>query len=85
METCSLTNSMYAALVVSIWSEMEHFLKDIVSLCYRALKKRDGALRRTQKFCEDSLARQQPKVTLDSCIKELRLEFHTSLWGSRLP
>ena len=31
METCRLTNSMYAALVVSIWSEMEHFLKDVVS------------------------------------------------------
>lgn len=37
-EECSnnleLTNNMYAALIVSIWSEIEHFLKDIVRACY---------------------------------------------------
>ena len=31
--TCELTNNMYAALIVSIWSEMEHFLKLIVRAC----------------------------------------------------
>jgi len=32
-ETCRLTNSMYAALVVSLWSEMEHFLRSVLSVC----------------------------------------------------
>ncbi|MGO9115515.1 MAG: hypothetical protein ACLP9L_40410 [Thermoguttaceae bacterium] len=72
METCLLTNAMYAALAVSIWSEMEHFLKDVVSLCYQALEKRKTALQKTQKFCEDTLAGMQPKATLGSCIKALK-------------
>lgn len=72
METCRLTNSMYAALVVSIWSEMEHFLKDVVLLCYQALEKRKTALQETLKFCEDSLAGRKPKVKLASCIRALK-------------
>lgn len=76
MKTCHLTNSMYAALVVSIWSEMEHFLKDIVSLCRKARGNRRKALQKTQQFCKDSLARKlsnaTQKTTLNSCIKALK-------------
>jgi len=71
-ETCRLTNLMYAALVVGIWAEMEHFLKDIVITCYQALEKRRKALELTLKFCKDSLADSQPNVTLDCCVKALR-------------
>lgn len=43
-ETCRLTNSMYAALVVSIWSETERFLKSIISICFEA----DGKLKKNK-------------------------------------
>lgn len=33
-QTVSLTNSLYAALVVSIWSEMESFLKRLIFVIY---------------------------------------------------
>jgi len=71
-QTCDLTNAMYAALVVSIWSEMERFLKDTVLLCYRALEKRKGALQQAQTFCEDSLAGKKPDATLRRCISALK-------------
>ncbi|MBW1669070.1 MAG: hypothetical protein JRJ66_13675 [Deltaproteobacteria bacterium] len=38
-QACRVTNSMYAALVVSMWSEMESFLRSIVSICSEALEK----------------------------------------------
>jgi len=76
LETWHLTNSMYAALAVSIWSEMEHFLKGVLSLCYQVLEKKKRALEETQKFCEDSLAgklsRPAQKAKLESCIKALK-------------
>ena len=72
MKTCRLTNAMYAALVVSIWSEMEHFLKDVVLHCYQALEKRKKAIQTMQKFCEATLAGTQTKATLGSCIKALK-------------
>jgi hypothetical protein len=57
---------------VGIWSEMEHFLKDVVRVCYRALEKRRRALEKTMQFCKDSLEREQPKETLDDCMKALK-------------
>ena len=33
IRTCDLTNNMYAALIVSIWSEMERFLKRLIPPC----------------------------------------------------
>ncbi len=36
INTRELTNNMYAALIVSIWSEMEYFLKSLVRTCYTA-------------------------------------------------
>jgi len=71
-ETCRLTNSMYAALIVSIWSEMEHVLKTVTMISYQALGKRKKALLMTQKFCEDSLAGKRPSTTLDGCVKALQ-------------
>ncbi|MBW2149369.1 MAG: hypothetical protein JRI22_20415 [Deltaproteobacteria bacterium] len=40
-QTCRVTNSMYAALVVSMWSKMESFLKSIVSICSEALERQE--------------------------------------------
>lgn len=36
INTREITNNMYAALIVSIWSEMESFLKSLVRACYTA-------------------------------------------------
>jgi hypothetical protein len=72
LETCRLTSTMYAALIVGIWSEMEHFLKSVVRLCYQALDKRRIALTTTKRFCEDSLAEKKPTDTLESCIKAMK-------------
>lgn len=36
INTRELTNNMYAALIVSIWSEMESFFKSLVRACYTA-------------------------------------------------
>jgi hypothetical protein len=38
-ETCRVSNSMYAALVVSIWSGIENFLKSLVSICSETFRK----------------------------------------------
>lgn len=70
-ETCRVTNSMYAALVVSIWSQMETFLKSLASICTEASGKRIDILMEVQKFCEDSQKGEDPKTTLDDCIKAL--------------
>ena len=70
-ETCRVTNSMYAALVVAMWSKIESFLKSMVSICSDALGKHNEILETVKKFCEDSLQREKPNVTLDHCIKAL--------------
>ncbi|RLC33885.1 hypothetical protein DRH14_04150 [Candidatus Shapirobacteria bacterium] len=33
-QACRLTNSMYASMVVSLWSDVEHFLKSLLRTCY---------------------------------------------------
>ena len=40
-QACKVTNAMYAALVVSIWSEMEGFLKKVFSICSEADRKEE--------------------------------------------
>lgn len=57
-QTYGVTNSMCAALVVSIWSKMESFLKSIASICSEALGEREnngdasikGVLKKLKKF-----------------------------------
>lgn len=36
-QTCYLTKSMYAALTVSLWSNVEHLLKNMIDICQGAL------------------------------------------------
>ena len=72
LETCRLTSTMRAALVVAIWSEMEHFLKDCVLLCWRALDKRTKLLRKVQRFCQQSLEAKKTRDSLKACVKALK-------------
>ena len=48
-QNCRLTNSMYASMVVSLWSDVEHFLKSLLQTCklkdawdFGKIKKRFG-------------------------------------------
>jgi hypothetical protein len=72
-ETCRLTNSMYAALVVAMWSDMEHLLKGLVQTCSMALARRDKALKMTIRFCQESLNHKPSKISAKQCIKALRI------------
>ena len=67
----SLTNSMYAALVVSLWSKMEYFLKNMIEVCSKGLKKKEKTLNAVSTFCSDSLNGQLDKTELKKCIKVL--------------
>ena len=44
LQTRNLTNSMYAALVVSLWSRIEDFLKNLVDVCMQARNSREKFL-----------------------------------------
>lgn len=68
-----LTNNMYAALIVSLWSQIESYLKGAVRVVSIAKNRRNRALKETIKFCKDSLAdKETGKATLNSCIKSLK-------------
>lgn len=36
-QTCYLTKSMYAALTVTLWANVEHLLKNMIAICHGAL------------------------------------------------
>lgn len=68
----NLTNSMYAALVVSLWSKMEHFLKNMIAVCCKGLQKKEKALNTVSTFCSESLDKQLDKRKLKNCIDVLK-------------
>jgi hypothetical protein len=68
----NITNAMYAALVVAIWADMEHMLKSIAETCFYVLKKKEKALRKTEKFCQDVLTSKKDISGLSACIKDLK-------------
>ena len=73
IRACDLTNAMYAALVVSIWAEMEYFLKSLIRTCFSILEKKKKILEKTSKFCSDALTSSSvDKEALSNCIKELK-------------
>lgn len=57
IKICEITNNMYAALIVSIWSAMEHFLKRLLP---RPLKKKFE-----KKFME--FIREELNISVDQC------------------
>ena len=67
-----LTDAMYAALVVALWSHMESFLKQAIGMCNQALKTREKALTMTRDFCEAALLHTEPPVDIGVRIKALR-------------
>lgn len=69
-QACKLTNTMYAGLIVAMWSEIESFLKRIISICAEAYGKRVG-ITKIKNFCEDLLEGKEPDITLDDCIEIL--------------
>jgi hypothetical protein len=71
-QMCGLTNSMYGALIVSLWSEMESFLVGIGRACYWALEKKETALKTVAEFCNQSLDNTIDEQGLSSSIKKLR-------------
>jgi hypothetical protein len=66
-----VSDSMYAALVVAMWSRMEYFLKSLASICIESSSERIKLLKEVQTFCQDSLMGKKPDVILNVCIKNL--------------
>ena len=64
---------MYAALVVSIWAQMEHSLKSVLRICDLALDKRQRALIKAKTFCDEMLAANKSTVAIRECIDAMRV------------
>jgi hypothetical protein len=60
-----VTRDMYAAIVVSIWSQMERVLTNILALYY------ERHLEQVQQFCQDTLAGEHTTVDVGGCIRAL--------------
>ncbi len=69
---CGLTNAMYGALTVSLWSELESFLVGICRACYWALEKKETALKTVSDFCNKTLDKAIDEQELSSSIKKLK-------------
>ncbi len=67
-----LTNSMYAALAVSLWSKMENFFKRMINVCFIGQKKKESILKSVTDFCAESSSNPVNKSELKRCIKLLR-------------
>jgi hypothetical protein len=52
-ETCDLTSRMYAALVVSMWADVEHFLKSVLGACRVATGHRKTELEKAKALCKE--------------------------------
>ena len=72
-----ITNAMYAAFVVSLWSDMEHFLKLLVRVCDLALATQSKALTDMRTFCDDALSGKTPQLMPIPCAKTLIKAFTT--------
>ncbi len=67
-----LTNAMYGALSVSLWSELESFFGRICRACYWALEKKETALKAVSDFCNKTLDTAIDEQELSSSIKKLK-------------
>ena len=67
-----LTDAMYAAFIVALWSDMEDFLKVIIRMCDSALKVRQKALSDMRKFCRDFNSDKTPRMKYDAVSKALK-------------
>lgn len=71
-EEWCLCNTMHAVVVVTLWSEMENFLKRLVQVVLYALEKERRALQGVKEFCEASLGGTVNHEELRNSIKELK-------------
>jgi len=74
LQTDRVTRDMYAAVVVSIWSQMERVLTNILALYLEAeaYQYKESRLQKVEQFCHDSLAGKQTTVDVRDCIEALR-------------
>lgn len=73
-----LTRTMYAALVVSLWSKMEAFLTGIVRAILEALDSKGRALKQMRQFCTDALEKEESLVPLEKCVKDMKTAYAES-------
>jgi len=66
-QACRVTNSMYAALVVSMWSKMESFLKSILSICSDALRGKEKKTKEPYKFDEIKKSLKAIGIQVEQC------------------
>lgn len=72
-EATALTDNMYAALVVSIWSQLEGMLNVVIRINDQAKSTQKKTLIQTINFCEDTLkGNQTGNSTFASCAKNLK-------------
>jgi len=71
-ETCDLTSSMYAALIVSLWAKAEAYLKELIQMCFGALELKETALKAVVEFCNESASQKIDKYKLKGSIKRLK-------------
>ena len=71
-QTHRVTRDMYAAMVVSIWAQMERVLTKVLELYYEAHQRKERRLEQVQQFCQDSLAGKQTTMDVKSCVKALQ-------------
>lgn len=72
MEISRLTDYMCAALVVAMWSRMEHLLKDFVRGYRSALRTKQKALEKAREYCEAALSGKQHGVSIEDCLRALK-------------
>lgn len=71
-ETSRLTNSMYAAMTVALWAEMEQFLKAVISIGHEAQGTKKKVLEMSRRYCEDELSGKDHAIKIEECIRALR-------------
>jgi len=78
-DTCQVTDAMYAALVVALWAEMEHFMKFMVKSCQDAVGIRKLAIEKMAKYCDEVLNKKKPTSKVEHLAKQLN-KVHASLY-----
>lgn len=71
-ETCGITSRMYAALVVSIWADVEHLLRSVVGCCHVATGKRKKDIANAKTLCEEFSKGKTTDAQRRACIGALK-------------
>jgi hypothetical protein len=71
LSMCLLTNSMYAAFIVSLWARVETYLKELAWMCFYAIQKKEASLKTVQQSCNEALSIRVDRVKLKEGFEEL--------------